>query len=382
MTGRALHRGGPWLLLAALLLAGCGGGAPDRAPVPVPAPAPETGDPRPFALGFAAVPPRLTEAAYATVFARAEAAGEVILIQRAVPWAEVRAGATFAPETAATIAREGELIDRHGLEVMFAIDPWDPLSRGRLAGEAPGEGFADAAVVEAYLTYVDRVVEAYSPRWLALAVEIDGVLRARSEELAPFREAYGRAYERVKARSPQTQVFVTFQFEGLQALLPWAPAPAQQWGLLLRFLPQLDLLAVSSFPSFLYPFAADIPSGYFSRLATFGKPVALTPVGYATAPGRGGVTFGTPEGQQRFVERILAEADAQEWALVIWVAEQDPGFAQEPPYDLVNRMGLRDTGGALKPAWQVWQEQAQRPWVRPGAAAEVAPAGAEAPPAR
>ena len=178
----------------------------------------------------------------------------------------------------------------------------------------------------------------------------------------------GAAVAAVKAIAPETQVFVTFQLEDLQGLLPWS-VHSPQWSLLLRFEDVLDVLAVSSFPSLIFPFASDIPAQYYSRLDTFGKPIALVPSGYASQPSRDGVTFGTIRGQRQFLEHLLAEAEAADWEIVVWLSPDDASFATDPPFDLVAHMGLRAGSGALKPAWEVWSAHAIRPWApRPRAA--------------
>ena len=380
-------------LLLALALAACGGedapadpspgaaGDPDAGQQAVaaespldglraraaPARPPRGGPARPYALGFTATPATLTPDAYVDVF-DASSHADLIMLQRPVAWDEVGAAGAVRPETLATIVWERQLLDERGLDLLFAIDPWEAADRGRLAGEAPGDGFGDAAVSDAYVAYAEFVAREYRPRWLALAVDLDAVARARPDDLDVIEAAYRRAYAAVKAIAPETQVFATFQLEDMQGLVPWSEH-LPQWSLVLRFQDVLDLLAVSSYPSLIFPFASDIPDSYYSRLETFQKPIALVPSGYASAPGRDGVTFGTLRGQQRFLERLLreAEAGAWAWALIVWLTPDDPAFATDPPFDLFARMGLRAVDGAEKPAWPVWVESALRPW----------PAGAE-----
>ncbi len=379
------------LLAVALIAAACGGdsAADAAADADAVAPAGRTfqleessqlgesrvtgGSPRPYALGFAAVPVSLSEQAYERVFDVAAQQGDLIMIQRAVPWAELAPGADLLPQTEATIERERELLAGRGLELLFAIDPWEPTDRGVLAGDAPGAGFADPAVADAFVAYAELVAERYRPRWLALAVDLDQFAQARPNDVAAFKDAYVEAYKRVKEIAPGTLVFAIFQLEDLQGLLPWGAPHPPQWALILQLKPFLDVLAVSSFPSFIFPFADDIPPQYYSRLLAFGKPLALAPTGFASEPGRGGVTFGAAVGQRRFVERLLAEAEAARWAFLVWLAPQDPRFAVAAPFDLVSRMGLRDRDGRAKPAWMVWTDQARRPWTPPPLA--------EAPPA-
>ena len=354
------------------LLAACGA---DSNPPPTPTedaasaeaaaqqpPPVRSGELRSFAMGFLALPADLTESAYVEAFDAAARDGDFIMIQRHVPWPELAAGAALSEETRSTIETELALLQERNLDLLFAIDPWNPTDRGRLAGDAPGDGFNDPAVVDAYLAYVELIVERYHPRWIALAVDIDQFAAARPDELEAFQIAYTRAYRLVKERAPETLAFPTFQLEDLQGLLPWGVPHDPQWGLLIRFRSVLDVLAVSSFPSFIFPFQVDIPPEYFSRLESFGKPVAIVPSGYASEPGRNGVTFGTASGQRVFVERLLREAQLLQWELVVWVAPRDPGFAAAAPFDLINRMGLRDRNGDPKPSQLAWSAVASRPW--------------------
>ncbi len=320
------------------------------------------GPARSFGMGFLALPAQLSEESYLDLFDIAAQRGDLLMIQRAVPWAALAAGGEPSAQELATADRETALSRERGLDLLFAIDPWEPTDRGRLAGEERGPGFHDPAIVESYLRYVEFVVERYQPRWIALAVDVDQFAAAQPEQLDAFKAAYIEAYRMVKERLPQTAAFLSFQLEDLQGLVPWGAAHDPQWGLVFRFAPFLDLLAVSSFPSFVFPFQGDIPQEYFSRLATFGKPVAMVPVGYASEPGRDGVTFGSDAGQRTFLERVLREAEDGDWELVVWLAPQDPGFEIASPYDLVARMGLRDEAGAAKVAWNVWTTAASRPW--------------------
>lgn len=350
----------------------------DRLRSRVPPAVPARGGPaRPYALGFTATPALLTPDAYVDVFDDAARSADLIMIQRPVAWTEVGPNGVVRPETRATIAWERQLLDERGLDLLFAIDPWDLADRGRLAGDAPGESFRDEAVGSAYVAYAEFVVREYRPRWLALAVDLDAVVRARPDDLDAIEAAYRRAYAAVKAIAPETLVFATFQLEDLQGLVPWSEH-LPQWSLVLRFQDVLDLLAVSSYPSLIFPFASDIPDSYYSRLETFQKPIALVPSGYASAPARDGVTFGTLRGQQQFLQRVLREAEAGGWALIVWLTPDDPGFATAPPFDLFARMGLRAAGGAEKPAWGAWAGSAGRPW-QPGVAAggDGAPAAYE-----
>ena len=222
------------------------------------------------------------------VFDVAAEHGDLIMILRGLPWAEVGPGAHLLPTTEATIQRETALVRERDLELLFAIDPWEPTDRGRLVGDAPGDNFTDPAVVEAYLAYVELVVTRYRPRWLALAVDLDQFAVAQPADVRAFHAAYIRAYRRVKELAPETRVFATFQLEDLQGLLPWGEPHAPQWSLILRFAPVLDVLAFSTFPSFLFPSPAT------------SQPVLLSPqrLRQADRLGARGVRFGCGQGRR------------------------------------------------------------------------------------
>lgn len=377
----------PWFaaaLLATLLAtAACGGGGGDGDP---PLPSSTTpladADARPFAMGFSAVPSELTVESHFALFDAAAAFGDAIMIQRAPPWPELAAGAQLSNETLATIERERALLDELGLELLFAIDPFELTDRARLTAGAPGDSFADPAVVDAYLRYVELVIERYRPRWLALAVDVDQIARSNPGGLDAFEAAYRRAYAGAKQQQPHTAVFATFQLEDLQGLLQWVDPHPPQWPLMQRLSDVLDVIAVSTFPSFVFPFVTEIPEEYFSRLRAFEKPLALVPAGYASGPGRDGVTYGTESGQATFLERLLSEADAQQWELVVWLAPRDPSYATATPYDLVAQMGLRDIEGEPKQAWGSWIRDTRRPWQPAAGAAATAELAAPAAPAQ
>ncbi len=362
------------VLTLALALVACGsdaGEAPDRVITamadvqqrPVVSGEGREGRARSFGMGFLAVPAKLSETSYIELFDIVARHGDLLMVQRAVPWAALSADGAPSSWEIATVDRERAWSQERGLDLLVAIDPWEPTDRGRLVGETRGLGFDDPAIVESYLSYVKFVVERYQPRWIALAVDVDQFAAARPEQLDAFQAAYIEAYRLVKELAPRTMAFLTFQLEDLQGLVPWGTAHDPQWGLVIRFAPFLDLLAVSSFPSLIFPFQGDIPEEYFSRLFAFGKPLAVLPVGYASQPGRDGVTFGDPAGQRAFVERLLREAEKGDWELIVWLTPQDPEFEVASPYDLVARMGLRDEAGMAKLAWNVWTEVASRPWV-------------------
>jgi len=348
------------LVACCVLIAACDEGA-DVRPAPTP-----SGPPRTFAMGLSSLPVELTEESYAGAFELAASAGEVILIQRTPPWQEMLSG-SISQETANATRREIELAEEHGLELFIAIDPTDAATgRSELAdlpAELRGAGFADGRVREAFLAYAQYVAENYRPAYLALGVEVNTYARERPEDFPSFVSLYKDAYSAVKQLSPSTLVFPVFQFEELQGLLPLDATAQSQWGLIDRFEPEMDLLAVSSYPSAVFATAAEISLTYYSQLALFTTlPVAIAQMGFA--PATDDIEEAEAE-QGEFLTRALDGAQRLSMPLVVWFVGQDLSYTGAPPLDLLARIGLKRVDGSPKTAWLVWQAAAARPLAGP-----------------
>lgn len=361
LTRRAL--GLAAILVAALVLVACADTTSD-APVATPTIAGTPGLPRTFAMGISSLPPELTEQSYEDTFALAGSAGEVILIQRTPPWAELIAG-HISEETVQTTRREVELAEEHGLDIFVAIDPTDSAERrSRLAGlpeDLRGAGFGDEQVQQAFLAYARYVAEQYQPKYLALGVEINGYQQHHPEDFERFVVLYHQAYDEVKQISPETLVFPTFQLEELQGLLPPGEPLPPQWYVISRFEPRLDLLAVSSYPKLAYETVDDVPESYYAQLVLYtDRPIAISGMGYSSASGEDDPQDAAELGQAAFLQRTLDNAQQLSMPFVIWFVGQDPSFTGGESLDLLQDTGLRRQDGSAKPAWTIWDENARR----------------------
>ena len=355
----------------------CGGGAESDAPAPGPEvtrPAPE-GEPRGLRLGLGAQPAEETRPAYVNAFANAGRYAELVSIARVPPWEEFLPGAEVSEETHALMRLERDLVRQYGLSLLFAIDPTDgAVQRTRIAGAPDGphaeQGFLREDVREALVAYAIYVVTNYEPEYLAVGVEIN-MLRARSpEQFAGFLDAYERVYDAVKEIRPATRVFPTFQLEDLLGRLTQAHEP--QWEALEAFGTRLDALAVSTYPylSSTIRLVREIPADYYSQLRTrFAGEILISEAGYASAGIEGHSWIGSEREQEEFLRRLLADAEANAFSAVVWVAERDPARSRQGGAAVLNDVGLRYSDGAAKLAWAVWREWALRPLAE-GAAAE------------
>jgi hypothetical protein len=330
------------------------------------APEPGRGGPtRSFMMGISSLPRELNADAYAKSFELAGSHGELVLIQRTPPWQEFLPGAAIADATAQTTAAEKQAIDNHDLQVFFAIDATDAASgRDRIGGlpaSHEGRTFADADVRAAFGAYAEYVAVNYKPDYLALGVEMNLYYDRNRTDFENFRSLYSEAYARVKQASPGTQVTMTLQYEDLQGRLPTTDAHFPQWELIQQFDPQLDVLAISSYPSFAFANAREIPDNYYSQLRGFTeKPIVIAEMGYSSTPIQ--AAGGGEAEQASFVRRVLAEAEALDMPAVIWFAGWDPSYARDTAFGAFEHIGLLRDDGSEKPAWQVWAEAAARPY--------------------
>ena len=353
-------------LAAALLLTAC---REERVQEPgfVAEPRVEQGAPRPYLLGFSALPTELSEESYLAAFDLAARYAELLLIQRAPAWADFLSGVEPSAALADVTVRERTAVEQRGLRLMYALDPFDPVDRGRLAATPPGYERADLGHPDLRAAFVAEarfIAANYEPQYLALGVEVNATFERSPAQYAAFVAAYREAHDAVQEVSPATLVFATFQYEQLLGVVPWEPPRPPRWELLEDFAGRLDLFALTTFPSVTYEVARALPPLYYRQIRDHTTlPIAFAAVGYSSARGRDGLNSSTPAEQRRFLQRLLSDADALEAPFVVWFASRDPAFASEPPHDLLASIGLRDAADRPKESWTVWAETSTRPYV-------------------
>src|SRR5215471_14063992 len=244
----------PILLLLALLSA-CGGSGDNVKVAPTRTPA-AVGAPRGFVMGLSSLPVAPGDEAYKDGFKFAGVSSEVVLIQRAPPWSDFLPGAVISDRTENLTREERDLAKANNLKLFLAVDPTDPADRGQLYGlpdDLRGKDFSDSRIRSAFIAYAQYLALNYKPAYLALGVEMDLYYGRRGD--GPFRNfqsVYFEAYDAVKRASPNTLVFPTFQYEDMIGVVTASGQRTQPaWSLVNRFDPKIDMLAVTSYPSFL-----------------------------------------------------------------------------------------------------------------------------------
>ncbi len=323
-----------------------------------------------LACGFFPTPPQVSmESLFAHYRAMGEHA-EIILVQDKIPWQDFQHSAEGESQTVTDMKNAHSLALVHNLESIYVIDPLNGLNRREFAGLPEGwqASFSNPDVRTAYKNYTLRVLREFHPPYLGLASEINTYLETYPAEVEPFLSLYRETYQAIKAEAPQTQVFVTFQWEQLNNLTGEGGEPRQvKWEQVEQFEPYLDLWAISSYPFIAYRTAAEIPADYYTPLLTHTiKPLAVAEGGFPSRPTR--ALPGTPQDQVDYLNAVHTQLGTRlEFWVYLLFSDLDNGsyarfFRQQgaPANDIETlgyfvSTGLQEKDGkSPKPALQLW----------------------------
>lgn len=345
-----------------MILTGCSANG-GKSPGPTVVRATPQGEPRGARIGFSVLPPERSPEAYTAAFATAAQYGDIILLQRTPPWEDFLPGGRVSKATSDNTRYEVALLDQYSsLKRFFAIDPTDGVvQRSRIANVPAGAdaqaGFNDPALRAAFKEYAAYVSTNYKPDYLALGVEINMLAERNPVQFQAFASLYREAYDVAKKNNPKGKVFPTFQLEDIEGTFDVSHSP--HWEILDTFRGAMDVLAIST-----YPFLGDVRSAdelrvdYIAQLKNhFTGEILIAESGYASSPIEGEANVGTEEDQRAYLERLLAEAEANGLSAVIWTAALDPTYASPP----LRSIGLRQSNGSNKLAWETWEAWARRP---------------------
>ncbi len=148
----------------------------------------------------------------------------------------------------------------------------DPGKSVTGAGRQPS--FTNPAVSEAFTKAVLELAE-LRPPYLAVATDVNLFALTDPKGFRQFANLYRDIYQRIKQTSPNTKVFVTFQWDAMQDR-----SPGDNRALVDEFGSSLDLLAVTSEPRKVFEQAGPrgVPADYYARIKQYqsgNRPVFL-----------------------------------------------------------------------------------------------------------
>jgi hypothetical protein len=256
--------------------------------------------------------------------------------------------------------RMAELARRRGLEPILGLSP-TTLDQGRKELDLPRSlrggrpSFADGPIKAAFIRTAEDLAR-LKPRYLCLATEINLLGLQRIEEYVRFAALYKEAYHAVKKISPNTKVFVSFQYEFVRILDNKDPGKIADHSKLFEiFRPEIDIIAITTYPSGFYETPLEMPANYYAHLRKYLKPGEEVMVMEAGWPSGG---KGTPSEQRQFIRRLPSLLADLSSGVTAWSLLHDVDLGAFG-VDL-STTGLLSAEGGPKPALEEWKNLAKR----------------------
>lgn len=211
--------------------------------------------------------------------------------------------------------------------------------------------FANKAVYESYIAEVVKLAQ-LKPPYLCLATEINLLAFKDINEYVRFAHVYKKLYPVIKSISPQTKVFVSFQWDYLSIMDAKEPNKISEHSKLIDiFRPELDLVAFTSYPSARYSNPSDVPADYYERIydhISRDDPVMFMEIGWPTT-GKG-----NEKKQLEFIQRLPSLMGKTKPEVLAWSLLHDVGGGLLSS-DLANT-GLVTNNGRVKRAFEAFKE--------------------------
>ena len=253
------------------------------------------------------------------------------------------------------------MFDKAGQSGLLPIVGLSPttLDQGRKEFDLPASvrsqaganvSFSNPVIRAAYIKAASALAQ-LKPPYLCLATEINLLALQRLPEYLHFASLYKEAYRAVKLVSPQTKVFVTFQWESVRILDAREPGRIAEHSKVIDiFRPELDLAGFTSYPSPFHETPAQLPPDYYTwmfRHIPPGDPVMLMEIGWPTS-GSGSETE-----QLDFLRRLPALLEGINLVGLEWALLHD---VQVGAFDAdLSTVGLRHRDGRPKRAYQAFR---------------------------
>jgi hypothetical protein len=273
------------------------------------------------AFGFFPTPAEVSLQAVFDIYKKIGQHGNVVLMQREVPWNEFVKSANGESKAIEDIHNQYILAHQNNLDVIFIVDPLNGLNRREFINLPFGwkSSFGNPDIRSAITNFTLRVVREYKPAYLGLGSEINTYADTSPDDFPNYISLYEEIYSLVKAETPDTKIFVTFQWEEMNNLIPGLNPDRKpyevNWNQMEVFEPHLDVWAISSYPFIAFPTGADIPADYYAPLLDrTNKPLAVAEGGFPSIA-RGNF----PGTQQDQVDYLKAIHDQIGSRLDFWI---------------------------------------------------------------
>lgn len=229
----------------------------------------------------------------------------------------------------------------------------------------PSNDWTNEEAKDLYEQMLVEFAQSYQPPYIFLGNESDEYFIGFPEDYARWVTFYNRAYDAIKAVSPETKVGPVLQYErmaGVGQINNWNES---HWGALeTHDLSKVDIVGITFYPWFSVATPQELPDDYLDPLLErIGDiPIAITETGWPAE------YFGdrqlpwqaSPPHQLAFIdalERVLAGKNIE---ILNWAFLYPLGFSEEEEvvlvWELFGPLALYDREGNPRPAYEAWIE--------------------------
>jgi hypothetical protein len=276
-------------------------------------------------------------------------------------WREDVAGGSDAgeiPQTAITIVEQASVFSYTPI-IVFGWRSDD----GSLHISVPSNAVDDWSNEDAKTLFEQMLTEfagTYHPPYLFLGNESDAYFTGNPDDYARWVEFYNRAYDAIKAVSPETMVGPIFQYERISGQGTFNQWTTPRWGALTAHdLSKIDIVGITVYPWISVATPEEIPDNYFAPLLEQAgdKPVAITETGWPGADlGLETAWETSPEAQLRYIDaldRILGGVNLKilNWLHYNQMAQPE---GDQVFWQAYSSISLKDTEGNPRLFYDAW----------------------------
>jgi len=220
------------------------------------------------------------------------------------------------------------------------------------------ESFADVEFREAFKAKAIEWAQTYKPEYLNLCVEIN-MLPDIDSESENFVSLYNEIYSEVKKISPETKMFVSYQFEFLTGDVI-SRTKKSQWDLIEKLGEKQDLIGISSYPRVMQtPYNPhELSDDHFLELNKY----ATKPIFFAeTGAYSGGSIFSNSSEtiQAKYIVRLTELIEPLDVEAVMWISLKAlPDIPELKAFipDWFFSLGLQGSKNEEKLSWVTWKK--------------------------
>lgn len=346
--------------ISILVLSGCA----DRGTAPS-----ASASPRTFRMGFSAIGPDSTLSGTLAALNAWTMRADAAIMHLSVPYKALLTGTTAAAYVDANQAQLASYYRAKHLMIVVTVDVTNGLDRSAEDPDlvAMGRSITEPAVQLVYRQFVQALVSSIHPEYLGLAAETNLIRGASSPTV------YAAVVQMASAAAADVHAM-----SGAHPMLYVSVQADEGWGRLLHAnvyqgveqdfhdFPFMEVLALSSYPYFVFTDPNDIPPDYYTRLAN-GRAMPVLVVEGGWTSGAVGNVQSTPQVQARYIRRQEQLLDAAKAVAVFQLTYADldlTAFPPQPPgsiLPLFAQLGVVNTHLQPKPALAAYDSVFARP---------------------